>query len=128
MPMELRVLGWSVALGLVYVLVAAGLATQQRGLKWNAGNREESAPLTGAAARAARASANYLETFPFFAAAVLAVIAAKANTPHTELGVELYLGARVLYLPVYLIGIPYLRTVIWTIAFWGLLQVLEGLF
>jgi uncharacterized MAPEG superfamily protein len=34
----------------------------------------------------------------------------------------------VLYLPIYLIGIPYLRTVVWAISLWGILQLLEALF
>jgi uncharacterized MAPEG superfamily protein len=128
MPIELKILGWSVCLGLVHVFVAAGLATQQRGLKWNAGNRDgEAKALTGAAARAARANRNFLETFPFFAAAVLGVVLAKLNTPHTALGAELYLGARIAYLPVYIAGIPYLRTLIWAASLWGLLQLLEAL-
>lgn len=128
MTIELKYLGWSVLLGIAYVLIAAGLATQQRGLKWNASNRDgEPMALTGAAARAARANANFLETFGFFAAAVLAVVLAKENTSHTVLGSQIYFWARVAYLPIYLIGIPYLRTVVWAISFWGILQVLEAL-
>ncbi len=128
MPIEIKWLAWSIALGLGYVLIAATLGTHQRGLKWNAGNRDgEPTPLTGAAARAARASHNFLETFPFFAAAVLAVVFTKANTPHTALGAELYFWARLAYLPIYIVGIPYLRTLVWVISFWGLLQVLEAL-
>jgi len=128
MAIELKWLTWSIVLGLVYVLVAATLATQQRGLKWNAGNRDgDTRPLTGAAARAARANFNFLETFPFFAAAVLAVVLTKTNTPHTALGAELYFWARVAYLPIYIVGIPYLRTLVWVVSFWGLLQVLEAL-
>ncbi|HKT73514.1 MAG TPA: MAPEG family protein [Steroidobacteraceae bacterium] len=128
MTIELKMLAWSVCLGLAYVLIAATLATQQRGLKWNAGNRDgESQPLAGAAARADRASRNFLETFAFFAAAVLAVMAARLNTPQTALGAELYFWARVVYLPVYIIGIPYLRTLVWAVSFWGLIQVLAAL-
>lgn len=128
MTIELKYLGWSVLLGIAYILIAAGLATQQRGLKWNASNRDgEPKPLTGVAARAVRANANFLETFGFFAAAVLAVVLAKENTSHTALGSQIYFWARVAYLPIYLIGIPYLRTVVWAISFWGILQVLEAL-
>ena len=128
MTVELQMLGWSVILGLVYVLVAAALSSQQRGLLWNASNRDgEARALTGAAARADRASKNFLETFPFFAAAVLGVVLAHANTPHTALGAELYFWARVAYLPIYVIGIPYLRTAVWVVSLWGLLQVLGGL-
>jgi uncharacterized MAPEG superfamily protein len=129
MTIELKLLAWSVVLGLVHVFFAAGLATQQRGLKWNASNRDgEPRPLTGAAARAGRASKNFLETFPFFAAVVLAVVSAKLDTAHTAFGAELYFWARVAYLPIYVIGIPYLRTLAYAVSIWGLLQLLEALF
>jgi uncharacterized MAPEG superfamily protein len=129
MTSELRVLGWTIFLGLGYVFIAAGLATQQRGLKWNAGNRDgEPEPLTGVAARAARANGNFLETFPFFAAAAIAVVVAHQNTNHTALGAQIYFWARLAYLPIYIVGIPYLRTIVWAASLWGLLQVLEGLF
>ena len=58
---------------------------------------------------------------------MLAVVLTKANTPHTALGAQLYFWGRLAYLPVYIIGIPYLRTFMWAVAFWGLLQVLWGL-
>lgn len=129
MTNDIKYLSWSLYLGLVYVFVAAGMATRQRGLKWNAGNRDgEPQPLTGPAARAVRASANFLETFVFFAAAVLAVSVAQRNTAHTAFGAALYFWARVVYLPVYVAGIPYLRTLVWAVSLWGLLQVIEGLF
>jgi uncharacterized MAPEG superfamily protein len=127
--MTIRMLAWSVLLGLAYVLIAAGLTTRQRGLKWNTGNRDEDpAPLTGVAARAARASANFLETFGFFAAAALAVAATHRDTPHAAFGAQLYFWARLVYLPIYLAGIPYLRTAVWVVSLWGMLQVLEALF
>jgi uncharacterized MAPEG superfamily protein len=129
MTMELQVLGWSIVLGLVHVVIAASLSTQQRGLKWNASNREgEPKPLSGAAGRATRASLNFLETFVFFAAAALAVVLAKQNTAHTALGAEIYFWARVVYLPVYLAGVPYLRTLVWTASLIGLIMVIAGLF
>lgn len=129
MTTELQMLGWCVALGLAHVFVAAGWATLQRGLKWNAGNREGiPAPLIGAAARADRASRNFLETFPFFAAVVLAVVLAKTQTAQTALGAQIYFWARLVYLPVYIVGIPYIRTLVWAASLWGLLQVLYGLF
>lgn len=128
MPSELVWLGWSVVLGLAYVLVAAALGTRQRGLQWNVGNRDgEAAPLTGAAARAQRASRNFLETFAFFAAALLAVVAAHKSSPWSVIGAEVYFFARVAYLPVYIVGIPYLRTLIWATSLWGILQLLEAL-
>jgi len=128
MSVELKMLGWSVVLGLVYVMVAATLMTQQRGLKWNAGARDgEPKPITGVAARAARASSNFLETFPFFAALVLAVVVAQKNTSYTEHGTELYFWARVAYLPIYMLGIPYLRTLVWALSLIGMFHLLTPL-
>jgi uncharacterized MAPEG superfamily protein len=129
MSIELKMLAWSMVLGLAHVLIAATMGTAQRGLKWNAGNRDgEPKPLNGMAARADRASRNFLETFVFFAAAVLAVELAHRNSDLTATGAQIYFWARVAYLPVYTIGIPYLRTVVWGVGFWGLLQMLEALF
>jgi len=129
MTVELTMLAWSTVLGFVYVFLAAILGTHQRGLKWNASNRDGvPQPLTGYAARASRANQNFLETFGFFAAAVLAVVVAQHTTPHTALGAKIYFWSRLAYLPIYVIGIPYLRTAVWALSFWGILQVLEALF
>jgi uncharacterized MAPEG superfamily protein len=128
MSLEIRMLGWATLLGLVHILLAGFLATQQRGYRWNVGNRDgEPAPLTGLASRAGRASANFLETFVFFAAASVAVVAAARSSAHTALAAQVYFWARLAYLPVYLAGIPYLRTAIWIVGFWGMLQLIWAL-
>lgn len=128
MTIELKILAWSVLLGILQVLIAGAMGTQQRGLKWNVGNRDGTPePLTGAASRAERASRNFLETFPFFAAAVLAMVLAKQTTGHTALGAQLYFWARLVYFPIYIIGIPYLRTLVFAVSLWGILQLLEAL-
>jgi len=129
MTMELRVLAWTIVLGLAQVFIAAGMGTAQRGLLWNVGNRDgEPQALTGPAARAARANLNFLETFPFFAAAVLAVMVAHRESPQTALGAQIYFWARLVYFPIYVVGIPYLRTLVYGVSIWGLLQLLEALF
>lgn len=128
MSVELKMLGWSTALGLVYLLFATLLSLTQRGMAWNAGNRDELIPLTGLAARADRASRNFLETFVFFAAAVLVVVLGQCTNTQTALGAQLYFWARVIYLPVYAIGIPYLRTLVWAASVVGIVMVLSGVF
>jgi uncharacterized MAPEG superfamily protein len=58
----------------VHIIIVSHLQSWQRGSSWIANSREQSvAPLTGIAGRAERALRNYLETFPFFAAAILVV-------------------------------------------------------
>lgn len=128
MPIEIRMLAWSIALGVVHVLLGAALMTQQRGLKWNTGARDgEARPLTGVAARVDRALRNFLETFPFFAAAVLAVVLTQRANADTALGAQLYFWARLAYVPLYAAGIRYLRTLVWAVSIWGLLQSLWAL-
>lgn len=128
MPVELKMLAWSILLGLAYVMLAAALVTARRGVAWNAGNRDATVePLTGPPARAQRASANFLETFPFFAAAVLVVIALERGTPQTALAAQVYFWARLAYLPVYVIGVPYLRSAIWAVSLWAILRLLWAL-
>lgn len=117
MDIELRMLGWSVVVGIVHMLVAAAAATSQHGLKWNASARDTPPkPLKPIAARLQRAWSNYLETFPFFAAAVSAVVLSQRQDAHTALAVQLYVWARLIYVPLYVAGIPYLRSVVWVLS------------
>ena len=128
MTIEIQMLAWSIALGLAHILLGAALMTQQRGLKWNTGARDgEARPLIGVVARVDRALKNFLETFPFFAAAVLAVALTQRGNADTALGAQLYFWARLAYVPIYAAGIPYLRTLVWAVSVWGLLQLLWAL-
>jgi uncharacterized MAPEG superfamily protein len=129
MSMELKMLAWSVVLGLVHIALAATLTTGQRGFAWGVGARDGTPePVTPLAARLTRAAANFLETFPLFAAAVLAVVAAGASSERTVLGAQLYFWARVLYLPAYAAGLPFLRTIVWAVSIVGLVFVVMALF
>ncbi len=125
MDIEIRMLAWAMMLGLVQLLLAAAGMTLQRGVKWNASARDgEARPLAGVPGRLDRAWRNFLETFPFFAAAALAVIATGRQGQTSALAVQLYFWARVLYVPVYAAGIPYLRSVVWGVSMLGIAMLL----
>jgi len=62
--------------------------------------------LAGIGGRFERAFDNYLETFPFFAAAVLIAHAAGRHDWATVWGAQLYFYASLIYLPIYAVGIP----------------------
>lgn len=128
MPTEIQMLAWAMVLGIVQLLLAAVAMTRQRGLKWNASARDgQPAPLTGVAARLDRAMRNFLETFPFFAAAALAVAVTDSTSAASVLGAQLYFWARLVYVPLYAFGVPYLRSLVWAVSLWGILQMLWAL-
>ncbi|KQP58768.1 MULTISPECIES: MAPEG family protein [unclassified Methylobacterium] len=130
MPVEIRLLAWSCLLGLVHVIAASMSGVQQRGgFAWASGNREGATPqVTGAAARLEKASKNFFETFPIFAALVLACVATGRHNTAVVIGAHLYFWARLAYLPIYGVGIPKVRSLVWLVSIAGILMVLWGLF
>jgi uncharacterized MAPEG superfamily protein len=69
---ELRMLVFSVVLGIVQIVAASHVASLRRGYRWTSSPRDEQAePLRGAAGRLDRALRNFSETFPLFVAVVL---------------------------------------------------------
>lgn len=122
MSVELQVLTWSVVLGFVHIVASSHAKSLQRGYRWTASARDEQVPaLTGMAGRLERALNNYLESFPLFAALVLVAHAAGVHSSLTVWGSFLFLGARVLYLPLYALGIPLVRSLVWNVAAIGML-------
>lgn len=122
-------LAFAVVLGFIQLMLAAHLATKQRGVKWNLSPRDAKLPdLTGAAGRLDRAFRNFMETFGFFLAAVLIITCAKLNNDISALGAQIYLGARVVYVPIYAMGTIGIRTVLWVISVVGIFMVLSAAF
>ena len=125
MTTELTVLAWGCVLALVHVFAAVRVKTRQYGKEWNMGARDEvlppPEPIVG---RLARAQANYFETFPIAAAAILVVTAADRTNALTAIGAMIWLGARIVYLPLYAMGIPKIRTVAFLVSVVGILLVL----
>jgi uncharacterized MAPEG superfamily protein len=124
MTPDLSLLIWSVVLAFVQVVIAAAAANAQVGLPELAGNRENIGPLTGLAGRAHRAHRNMMENLPLFIALVL--VAHIANAP-SLLGEQLFFWGRLAYAVVYLIGIPWVRTVMWAISVVGMILILAQL-
>jgi uncharacterized MAPEG superfamily protein len=125
MPVELRIAAFGALLLFVHIFVAVRYKTAQYGREWNVGARDEAlppaSPITG---RTARAQANFAETFPIAVVALLGVVIASRTSATTALGGWIWLGARVVYLPLYLAGIRVVRTIVWTISMVGLAMVL----
>ena len=121
MAVELKILALGALLLFVYIFTATRFKTQQYGREWNVSARDEALPPPNPmSGRTMRAQANFLETFPIAIVALLGVVIAGRTSAMTALGGWIWLGARVVYLPLYAAGIPVIRTVIWTISMIGL--------
>jgi uncharacterized MAPEG superfamily protein len=128
MPVEIRILALGALLLFVHIFVATRFKTAQYGRKWNVGARDEKlaepSPVTG---RAMRAQANFAETFPIAIVALAGVVLANRTSNLTAIGGWTWLAARVVYLPLYIAGVPVVRTLVYTIGMIGLVLVLYPL-
>jgi uncharacterized MAPEG superfamily protein len=125
MSLELAMLAASCALCLTQIVIASHTASRQRGYRWAASARDSDvAPLTGIAGRLERALRNFLETFPVFVAAVLLVHVLGRDGALSRWGAVLYFSARVVYLPLYAAGVPVIRSLVWNVAFAGIVLLL----
>ena len=103
---ELKLLVVAVIIGFVQIVWAAVAgAGGERNFAWLAGPRDDPKPVGVVAACLGRALTNFLETFPLFAAALIAADLAGKLGPMTLYGAALYVIGRALYVPVYASGI-----------------------
>lgn len=125
MTPELAMLTAAVLWGFIQLVAAAQTANAQYGLKWAASPRDEDMPpLRPLPGRINRNFRNYMETFPFFAAAVLIAEATETHDALTYWGSVAYLGGRIVYTLLYVTGVPLIRSLFWNIAAFGMLAVL----
>jgi uncharacterized MAPEG superfamily protein len=112
---------WSVVLLVFHVLLQAHLSNRDRGPEFNAGPRDAErklkSPLAG---RADRASKNFRETYPAFVGLVLGLAIADPVSAWGHGGALLWFAARIVYIPLYLRGVPYIRSMVWGISMVGL--------
>jgi uncharacterized MAPEG superfamily protein len=122
------VLALSVILLLFHVLLQGFLATREFGSRWNAGPRDEDRqPQDAKAGRAARASKNYQETYPAFVGLLLGLAFMGDPSGLGIGGAWVWLISRIAYLPLYLAGIPYVRSLVWGLSIIGLLIMMAAL-
>jgi uncharacterized MAPEG superfamily protein len=106
------------------MLMTASLARSRgwtpEGMQLGLGNRENLPPATPVAGRANRAATNMLENLLLFLTVVVAARFAGAEKGPLDLGATLFFWGRLVYFPVYLAGIVYLRTAVYVVALSGI--------
>jgi uncharacterized MAPEG superfamily protein len=87
------------------------------------GPRDNLPPQSPTGARAERALANMQEALPVFLALALMNLFVSPGADAVT-GAWTFLIARVLYVPLYLSGVPALRTLVWVVSWVGLIMML----
>jgi uncharacterized MAPEG superfamily protein len=96
------------------------------GLNAGLGNRDDVPEATPLGGRAERAAANSIEALLMFAPLAL-VAQLSGSAEEALLGATIFIWARVAYLPIYLVGIVYVRSLVWGVGVAGLAMMVMAL-
>ncbi len=126
MTIDLKLLVASAVLAwvmLIFASISRSRGWHPSGLKVAFGNRDdlpEAAPWMGRADRAAR---NMTENLPLFATLLLVAHVGGVPAERLVLPSWLFFGARLAYFPIYVLGIPVVRTGVWAVSIAGLAMI-----
>jgi len=93
----------------------------------NLGNRDHMRPLTVIGERAKRALENMHEALPVFLALALLNMIVGTAAGMAVTGATIFLVARLVYVGIYMAGIPVVRTLVWVVSWVGLVLMLVPL-
>ena len=129
MSIELIMLGCAISLVIVQIVLQASAGALGVGLPYLMGARDAppNAAMNKYAGRITRALHNMLETFPLFAALAVALAVTGRTGGNAALGAQIYVWARLIYLPVYVAGVPVARTLVWAVSMIGIVMMLIAL-
>ncbi len=122
MSMPMALLAWTAFLGLLHAISTGAVVTAEHGMGYGASPRDEDRPVSPVKARNIRAFANFMQTFPIFAASVLVSHAYGRDVGAATWGAQFYFWARLFYVPLYVTGSKY-RSAVWFVSVIGILLV-----
>jgi len=116
---------------LTFIAIMLGAVLRNRewtldGMKAGLSNRDHLPEATAMGARAEKAAQNTKENFILFIALALTAHLAGAGE-QALLGAQVFFWARVVYLPVYIAGITYVRSAVWGVGIAGLVMMMLAL-
>lgn len=123
LSIELTMLLWSAVLFVIHVGIAAVGTDANNGVGWAFGNRDTQPELPAWVDRSRRAQANMAENLLPFACFVIVVHLSGDAGRWSALGAQLFLAARVAYLPLYLLGVKVVRSLAYMVGLVGMIMV-----
>lgn len=113
---EITILILYAFLVIITLLLQATGALTQLGIGYLLGSRDEGRTVTGIASRLERALNNSITAMVLFAPAVLLIVLTEKSTAQSVLACQVFLLARLVYLPSYAFGILGVRSLAWTVG------------
>lgn len=123
MSFEMEMVVGSVLILFGLLMFQGTLVPLNQGLGWGLGSRDGDPEYTDMQGRTRRTVANHMEGMLLFIPLVLIVEMAALSSQLTQIGAAIYLAGRLGFVPFYLLGVPYLRSLFWGIAILGTLLV-----
>lgn len=119
MNTELAAAAIIATLGLLQVLLPAIEYRRVHGVAYANTARDAPPPKPDSVlyGRLSRAQANLMETAPYFIALALIITVAGSSSSMTRIAAMVFVAARILYVPLYAMGTPYVRGLVWTISY-----------
>ena len=128
MSVELQSLFGVVVIYFLTIGIQGALTAITQGVPWGVGARDDAPDLSRLQKRAARTVANNSEALLMFTPLILIAHISQISTDLTVMGALLFLAARALYVPIYLLGVPVVRTLVWTVGLFGLVLIGYAIF
>ena len=100
---------------LTLLLQATGAMTQL-GMGYLLGSRDEQRTVSGIAGRLERALSNSITAMVLFAPAVLLIVVTESSTNQSVLACQVFLLARLVYVPAYAFKLTGIRSLAWTVG------------
>lgn len=126
MSFELSLLLWSVVLHFAYLNTQAILYRMEFGVEFANTARDGERPPSGVNARGEKAFRNFMETYLVFVILALVTHLSGRADALTYWGALVWFVARIVYLPLYLVGVPNLRSAVWFISLLALVAMFIG--
>lgn len=126
MTLDLTLLIWSTGLFGLYIGVQALLYRMQHGVEYAATGRDGEPAPNVMTARGNKALRNLLETYPVFAVLMVTNLLLPEPDVLTTWGAVVYLSARMAYLPLYISGVQYIRSLVWSVGAAGQIAMFIG--
>jgi len=128
MPIELTMLGLAVVWLFVMIVAMAFFSLSERNTAQLVGPRDDLPAAKGMFARATRNVDNHREGIILFAPFALIAVVTDSTTAMTAIGAQVFFYSRVAHGILYLLGVPWLRSLAWAAGIVGTFMVAWPIF